>query len=1016
MNGKQADGFALRIGRIVKGVNLTCLAVASFSTQAMVPDSLWFSSVEEEVVWSMEVVEVCNNTDLGELVVHSSVDGDSVHWSLEVPASVTGLEALNGSGLEQAIIPIGTVTNASISAKEITITAWSNASLERNLSIEVAPTIEVVLGPLAPSDTICHDEQVFALVGTTVHNVEVKWTAESEGNVQGAVDGFGPVIYDQLTNTSGQLGTVTYHLYTPFEACPADTLDYPVVVVPAFELLAVTDSIVGCPGEVVPISSYGLQVPEMQYGWAVDGDYIGLDAQGTGYLDSLVLGNELDVQATATVHLTAGIAACMDQTPMHLTVHPAPAFDLTATSSTACSGAPIDAELTANLDSLSLHWESAAQAATTGHSAGNAMHAATFTDTLYNGGLTPDTVHYAVWVTDYICPVDTAVFDVAVAPALALPQQPDLRLCPGMSPEWVDVDLGIAGVTYAWEAEGGEEIGLGDAGVGLLPDWVAGSTSDSAPDSAQVVVVADFEGCLDSTAFEVRVDPMPSVQVVGFDALVCNDAPLDWGVAASLDTAVVIWAPLDLGTVQGQTASSGTLLADTLNNPSDVLASATYMLWAEGAFCPSDTLVQTVTVLPDYTLPALDSAHWCNGDAAEVAGLELSVSGGNYAWTVDNVVVGLPATGTGNAITWNANNGTDEALTAVLQVTAAVGECPSVEAAYVVVVHPTPVLSATVSPNDGLDCQLETGFIEGEASTGTGLYTWEGPSVLETDGTWAEVGEAGTYTMSFVDDETGCNSAAYVVVLPAAPAVIEQVTWDTLICPGASDGWVSVFAADSSELIYAWEPPVGFGAAAEGIGAGTYKVWVTNASNCMDSAVIEVVDIDSIQAHLVDVGYAVCGQPNGYMQAEASGGWGELTLQWAEGSQPDPWIWGVGEGAHVLEITDANGCTADVSFELECLSEIPVGAVQLVTPNGDGHNDVWVVEDLYLYPNHAVQVFNRWGRLVYEAAPYLNDWAGTWETGNGQPLPSGTYYYLFDPREAWAPKFRGFIELMNEVP
>ncbi|WP_252946859.1 Ig-like domain-containing protein [Roseivirga pacifica] len=60
------------------------------------------------------------------------------------------------------------------------------------------------------------------------------------------------------------------------------------------------------------------------------------------------------------------------------------------------------------------------------------------------------------------------------------------------------------------------------------------------------------------------------------------------------------------------------------------------------------------------------------------------------------------------------------------------------------------------------------------------------------------------------------------------------------------------------------------------------------------------------------------------------------------------------------------------------------------TPNGDGKNDVWVVDDIRDNPNNQVKVYSQNGQLVFSTNNYQNNWEGTY---NGKQLPSGTYYY-----------------------
>lgn len=62
----------------------------------------------------------------------------------------------------------------------------------------------------------------------------------------------------------------------------------------------------------------------------------------------------------------------------------------------------------------------------------------------------------------------------------------------------------------------------------------------------------------------------------------------------------------------------------------------------------------------------------------------------------------------------------------------------------------------------------------------------------------------------------------------------------------------------------------------------------------------------------------------------------------------------------------------------------------VITPNGDGKNDVWEIENLKFYPNTKVEVFDKLGDKVYEQNHYGAPW---WDGGS---LPSGVYYYVVD--------------------
>jgi gliding motility-associated-like protein len=84
-------------------------------------------------------------------------------------------------------------------------------------------------------------------------------------------------------------------------------------------------------------------------------------------------------------------------------------------------------------------------------------------------------------------------------------------------------------------------------------------------------------------------------------------------------------------------------------------------------------------------------------------------------------------------------------------------------------------------------------------------------------------------------------------------------------------------------------------------------------------------------------------------------------------------------------------------------------ASNILTPNGDGKNDTWVIADIQLYPNNTVTVFDKGGRTVYNKHGYTNDWNGTF---GGAPLTEGTYYYVIDlgPQKR---QFKGFITIVH---
>jgi gliding motility-associated-like protein len=96
---------------------------------------------------------------------------------------------------------------------------------------------------------------------------------------------------------------------------------------------------------------------------------------------------------------------------------------------------------------------------------------------------------------------------------------------------------------------------------------------------------------------------------------------------------------------------------------------------------------------------------------------------------------------------------------------------------------------------------------------------------------------------------------------------------------------------------------------------------------------------------------------------------------------------------YVLTATDGSGCTGVDSVRVEVLEDFNFVISNLMTPNGDGYNDTWYIDNIDYYDQCQVSIYNRYGFQVYGKTGYLNDWDGTVQNG-GQALPDGTYYYV----------------------
>ena len=97
---------------------------------------------------------------------------------------------------------------------------------------------------------------------------------------------------------------------------------------------------------------------------------------------------------------------------------------------------------------------------------------------------------------------------------------------------------------------------------------------------------------------------------------------------------------------------------------------------------------------------------------------------------------------------------------------------------------------------------------------------------------------------------------------------------------------------------------------------------------------------------------------------------------------------------------DNNGIPDYLEVNKNSVSVDNLEIYNVVTPNGNGENDVFVIRNIELYPNNTVTIFNRWGVVVYEVDSYGQDnkfFKGVSEGRSTmrklEELPVETYFY-----------------------
>lgn len=124
----------------------------------------------------------------------------------------------------------------------------------------------------------------------------------------------------------------------------------------------------------------------------------------------------------------------------------------------------------------------------------------------------------------------------------------------------------------------------------------------------------------------------------------------------------------------------------------------------------------------------------------------------------------------------------------------------------------------------------------------------------------------------------------------------------------------------------------------------------------------------------------------------------------------------VGKTSVTYTFKDEGGKSSTCTFDVVVFaSDEPFAISKVITPDGDGINDVWTLPNIEDFKNNTVVIVDRWGNKIFHATGYDNVhivWNGT--NKNGTIVPTGTYFYTIEVRDQGKVMLKkGFIELIQ---
>ena len=242
-----------------------------------------------------------------------------------------------------------------------------------------------------------------------------------------------------------------------------------------------------------------------------------------------------------------------------------------------------------------------------------------------------------------------------------------------------------------------------------------------------------------------------------------------------------------------------------------------------------------------------------------------------------------------------------------------------------------------------------------------------------------------------VIDSNNCFYEMFLEIVEPELLVIDY-TYNVVSCSGGTDGNIFVdITGGNPGYITNWSN----GATTEdllNIPYNSYQLIVTDQKNCTDSIFVDIAEPAPITMTF-DVEEITCvDQLDGKAYVFPVGGNGGYVYEWSNGDNTylaDE----LQNQIYSVTIYDILGCEVVDQVYIPRSLIGCVDPVNTFTPNGDNYNDSWIIDNMYLYPEAELQIFNRWGNLIYNTKGEYVPWDGVI---NGVDTPSDTYYYIIN--------------------
>ena len=563
---------------------------------------------------------------------------------------------------------------------------------------------------------------------------------------------------------------------------------------------------------------------------------------------------------------------------------------------------------------------------------------------------------------------------------------------------------------------------------------------DSAGTYTLLAVEMTANNCADTLTDTITVYPKPIIDTIYGDAVICHDtsdtvlyyvtglggSSYVWGIgngsiislSSDNDSILVMWDTLGMGNLSVVEISQDSCWGDTvhLNILLNEIPSA------------------------DSILGMFEMCQYTNGEVYSVSGLP----GSSYIWNVPGASNIIDDSSSSITVDWDSAG----SFTMTVVEVSAEG-CAGDTLDSLVVINPFPQ-TLLLSGDTNVCPPNNLGQVYTVSGYDSSIYVWTvNGGVIDTgQGTesilvdWDTTGTGSVSVVEITKDSCTGDTVGWPEIILDSPGIIlrvvsdgefedteVEINWDMVNSIGfpdtitvlrrlnfTSNMWTIEAMVDASDLVYVDDGRltsdysfeyqiVGLNACLDTVASRIHNTVLLNGRNKEGDNTVDLIwnrywDWDNGVDHY-EIWRKLDNEPGFTFYEDAGTDTVYHLTSGADGFFHCYRILAIENGGNAEE-----SWSNEICLEFLHLLEIPT----VISPNGNGLNDVWKIGNIEYYPTVTVEIFNRWGQRLYYSAGYPELWDGTY---NGQDLPVGVYYYVIDIKREGIEPYTGSISILH---